>query len=290
MDFVGDGDHPRLRGVDRRRSGSRHGCAGSSPLTRGRLELQPIHARRARIIPAYAGSTLTIVHAPDVTWDHPRLRGVDLPKSAIARSSNGSSPLTRGRLRSSSDIGARPRIIPAYAGSTQWWSRCESFQWDHPRLRGVDQHPTKAVWSFDGSSPLTRGRLTLVPNPPDVSRIIPAYAGSTTQTKGKPCSNMDHPRLRGVDPRTERTPNTMDGSSPLTRGRRGAPAVRDLRLGIIPAYAGSTGMIEARRGRFPDHPRLRGVDFPKYACIAVGNGSSPLTRGRRSLSQGRGKL
>ena len=70
--------------------------------------------------------------------------------------------------------------------------------------------------------------------------IIPAYAGSTVKLDSVCAVLADHPRLRG-----EHTPGRLRlrllmGSSPLTRGALGAAAPRDLKDGIIPAYAGST--------------------------------------------------
>ena len=111
-------DHPRLRGVHAGASAQEQADAGSSPLTRGAPANIPGLEVPHRIIPAYAGCTLTRPARLDKYQDHPRLRGVhDLP-DAVFELRRGSSPLTRGARRKSSVTMTRFRIIPAYAGCT----------------------------------------------------------------------------------------------------------------------------------------------------------------------------
>ena len=50
-----------------------------------------------------------------------------------------------------------------------------------------------------GSSPLTRGGLTLVVVPSSSVRLIPAYAGRTHSPASFVLVNPAHPRLRGAD-------------------------------------------------------------------------------------------
>ena len=71
-----------------------------------------------------------------------------------------------------------------------------------------------------GSSPHTRGARSWRRRMGSMSRIIPAYAGSTEA-------------LYGARP-------GFVGSSPHTRGARDVLAGPDRHLRIIPAYAGST--------------------------------------------------
>ena len=73
------------------------------------------------------------------------------------------------------------------------------------------------------------------------SRIIPAYAGSTTSSARMDDRAWDHPRIRGEHKAASGTVSKALGSSPHTRGAR---LRRRVELGlrrIIPAYAGSTG-------------------------------------------------
>ena len=71
----------------------------------------------------------------------------------------------------------------------------------------------------------------------------------------------------------------IGGSSPHTRG-----ALDDFvglvgELGIIPAYAGSTGTQAWRGSLFRDHPRIRGEHDSGEGIPAAQVGSSPHTRG-----------
>ena len=68
-------DHPRIRGehlYPRERPGA---GSGSSPHTRGAQRILAKDPVTARIIPAYAGSTLAAVRRWPSIWDHPRIRG-----------------------------------------------------------------------------------------------------------------------------------------------------------------------------------------------------------------------
>ena len=71
-----------------------------------------------------------------------------------------------------------------------------------------------------GSSPHTRGALSITNNAGVAARIIPAYAGSTGALHGDRVDVQDHPRIRGEHVRAE--------------------LPRLVVVGIIPAYAGST--------------------------------------------------
>ncbi|ERH20056.1 hypothetical protein HMPREF0043_00185 [Actinobaculum sp. oral taxon 183 str. F0552] len=172
-------DHPRIRGehVDPITIGI--GQWGSSPHTRG---AHPGHAADkcdARIIPAYAGST--VGSSPDAghAVDHPRIRGEHVWASLPRSISAGSSPHTRGAL-TNSHVGFPPgRIIPAYAGSTARSPCRYPSTADHPRIRGEHQRAPVCDLHQVGSSPHTRGAR----RPWFIDcrgwRIIPAYAGST---------------------------------------------------------------------------------------------------------------
>ncbi len=150
---------------------------------------------------------------------------------------------------------------------------------DHPRLRG--EHDA-CEWLFEpasGSSPPTRGARTRVTRCHEISRIIPAYAGSTSRVPPRATLNRDHPRLRGEHSEDRQLDGSVLGSSPPTRGARLGDRRRAQLGGIIPAYAGSTSWSPPAGERSRDHPRLRGehsVDLP--ADIGDG-GSSPPTRG-----------
>ena len=151
------GDHPRIRGEHEFDQRVRVVEAGSSPHTRGARPGLRCSSRRARIIPAYAGSTTLSCARRSGIRDHPRIRGEHLAATSFNSAMEGSSPHTRGARLGLSPGGLGARIIPAYAGSTTHLARkCPSWT-DHPRIRG--EHPVDlfVAEGGGGSSPHTRG-------------------------------------------------------------------------------------------------------------------------------------
>ena len=153
---------------------------GSSPHTRGALDIFISVHYQYRIIPAYAGSTA-------------------LAEAGQERAA-GSSPHTRGALLVGPEPLRTPGIIPAYAGSTTTGRACRLPAGDHPRIRG--EHSVAAR--------LRDGR----------GRIIPAYAGSTQPPNRPGGAGTDHPRIRGEHHRPPQCDSPPRGSSPHTRGAR----------------------------------------------------------------------
>ena len=193
-------DHPRIRGEHRVETTGPYTSVGSSPHTRGAPIGSACPGAPPRIIPAYAGSTAYLI--------------------ACRSSRLGSSPHTRGAPAARSPPLQRCRIIPAYAGSTCVGPPGVAGPGDHPRIRGEHRHPIRHTRRQLGSSPHTRGAPESKSLGGFFSRIIPAYAGSTSRRRLPAC--------------------TATGSSPHTRGARLAPTGPAGGRGIIPAYAGST--------------------------------------------------
>ena len=112
-----------------------------------------------------------------------------------------------------------------------------------------------------------------------MGRIIPARAGFTRPWCTGQCGRRDHPRSRGVYPRSNDSFASSQGSSPLARGL----LIRGIRSGssarIIPARAGFTPTIRTRTGPGADHPRSRGVYPATRDARHSYPGSSPLARG-----------
>ena len=255
---------------------------GSSPHTRGAHQVTGVGLERERIIPAYAGST----RATACRWsrgpDHPRIRGEHPRSCSTVAVSLGSSPHTRGARGPDHDRDWAVGIIPAYAGSTPPWSAGRPSPTDHPRIRG--EHAVaivKAAWE-GGSSPHTRGAHRSDHPCHSRLRIIPAYAGSTSNQASAPSKTADHPRIRGEHFAFPELRLYRAGSSPHTRGAHPIFDEAYRKERIIPAYAGST---LRRHGYLPtrsDHPRIRGehrLDIPWPQAM---QGSSPHTRGART--------
>ena len=136
-------DHPRIRGEHVAWSGVSEALRGSSPHTRGALDREAVRTGIDGIIPAYAGSTSMGNFISIFDPDHPRIRGEHVTRRMPETSTKGSSPHTRGAPPPAHGGGRRPRIIPAYAGSTVVLTLVVSRDQDHPRIRG--EHMLGAV-------------------------------------------------------------------------------------------------------------------------------------------------
>ena len=199
-----------------------------------------------RLIPAHAGKTQTRQGPSNQFGAHPRSRGenAEVMIGFIVRS--GSSPLTRGKLARQLREGMTARLIPAHAGKTvhSWGPsfRCAA----HPRSRGENAQAQKRVIIKNGSSPLTRGKLSAVWVVISVFRLIPAHAGKTHPAGHDAVDPRAHPRSRGENPSRGSVIAATFGSSPLTRGKRRVGASVNPRRRLIPAHAGKTPYWRSR--------------------------------------------
>ena len=153
------------------------------------------------------------------------------------------------------------RLIPAHAGKTEPNHRAGCAAQAHPRSRGENLRMGRKLLEKDGSSPLTRGKLTCERTDHFSNRLIPAHAGKTVKQPPHPLSLSAHPRSRGENERGLSSFVRLIGSSPLTRGKheRVGPFAPGGRL--IPAHAGKTLRRVQPLRRLPAHPRSRGENF-----------------------------
>ena len=234
-----------------------------------------------RIIPAYAGSTRALNPGGVFSADHPRIRGEHTSLWADRDFVSGSSPHTRGAPQMFEDPDLPPGIIPAYAGSTSKSRvRIQPVK-DHPRIRGEHVLLQGDRGAGRGSSPHTRGAPATAPAKTALTRIIPAYAGSTFNALVLSSRATDHPRIRGEHADGVLTRMSIGGSSPHTRGARCASSPISTRQRIIPAYAGSTPGRHSPAPTPRDHPRIRGEHALRVGGHLQVVGSSPHTRGAR---------
>ena len=171
--------------------------AGSSPLTRGKPDLQVPHTYRAGLIPAHAGKTPRTRRACNASGAHPRSRGENRGREPRDVVGAGSSPLTRGKLGDSGIFISWTGLIPAHAGKTPDRNRPARHDRAHPRSRGENVEGTADLLEAEGSSPLTRGKLTDAAPPTESRRLIPAHAGKTRSVSPKTNTRKAHPRSRG---------------------------------------------------------------------------------------------
>ena len=170
-------DHPRSRGEYAFSRYRKPGFTGSSPLSRG-IHQHPQGQRLVRrIIPALAGNTTGRGRIFAKPWDHPRSRGEYSWNGVVCHDPS--------------------RIIPALAGNTGRIRTAVPRCRDHPRSRGEYATRTSRATPSIGSSPLSRGILTIHIDGDPVLRIIPALAGNTRTMGCREKNPWDHPRSRG---------------------------------------------------------------------------------------------
>ena len=253
-------DHPRMRGEDAAPIAAQFSSHGSPPHARGRLEQPVALGRPFRITPACAGKTWAGFYHGVQLEDHPRMRGEDASELKPETAGVGSPPHARGRPRTLTGRGCRPRITPACAGKTEIWASDRRSYRDHPRMRGEDDGETLTVWSRPGSPPHARGRLPELAGNRLSERITPACAGKTCRTCVCVTGVSDHPRMRGED-EEEIAPGVYEqGSPPHARGRPTSPTWCQASFRITPACAGKTVFGQRRRRRrsgSPPHARGR---------------------------------
>ena len=128
--------HPRSRGENPDRQFRAGHGAGSSPLTRGKPQSPQARQNRNGLIPAHAGKTAGSQTRAGAWRAHPRSRGENQPGTTSARSTTGSSPLTRGKLPRSLHLRIDGGLIPAHAGKTGSARGSLPTRRAHPRSRG----------------------------------------------------------------------------------------------------------------------------------------------------------
>ena len=133
--------------------------AQAHPRSRGENVADVRVARSAEwLIPAHAGKTWCLFGGVLARWAHPRSRGENRMGLATQPGEWGSSPLTRGKLRSGMTAMLPRGLIPAHAGKTGGQVPALAGFGAHPRSRGENRFQSSRGSSFRGSSPLTRGK------------------------------------------------------------------------------------------------------------------------------------
>ena len=232
--------HPRSRGENGIFVFSVIFLVGSSPLTRGKRLSSQRTSTAARLIPAHAGKTTGRAWRCAGSWAHPRSRGENRRAGQITHGRVGSSPLTRGKLTVPRGKQSEIRLIPAHAGKTCHQTPSDGAGQAHPRSRGENKGEFKFRDEFEGSSPLTRGKLLSIIMAALTPRLIPAHAGKTTKDGPNYIAGRAHPRSRGENCRASWSTSSRRGSSPLTRGKRSNARYPSTHNGLIPAHAGKT--------------------------------------------------
>ena len=275
--------HPRSRGENEGITGTTPRWWGSSPLTRGKRMPVCVSDNRFRLIPAHAGKTPQSDAQHQSCSAHPRSRGENLDAPDRAINTNGSSPLTRGKLPPVPVGRGRAGLIPAHAGKTPPWLGVTSWCTAHPRSRGENPDGRLRGGFRFGSSPLTRGKRRAARLHDRLGGLIPAHAGKTMTWWCQYGDLGAHPRSRGENRLPVGASRTTIGSSPLTRGKPGTIVAYAGVSRLIPAHAGKTAAFSEATRRARAHPRSRGENIVSRCELSHVTGSSPLTRGKPAI-------
>ena len=131
-----------------------------------------------------------------------------------------------------------------------------------------------------GSSPLTRGKRQLPKRRGVVPGLIPTHAGKTNTAPANAATAGAHPHSRGENMPGTQESATLEGSSPLTRGKLFPAIASRAEDGLIPTHAGKTGGSITLSNSTRAHPHSRGENMRAVPGIWIDGGSSPLTRGK----------
>ena len=195
----------------------------------------------------------------------------------------GASPLTRGKPRLIRARAASSGRIPAHAGKTHQPRPGNSRPRAHPRSRGENCVRSLRNTGVLGASPLTRGKRDVQPPSGVHEGRIPAHAGKTMPQSTGDRQFWAHPRSRGENGWPERHITPNQGASPLTRGKPRLNVIYKTIARRIPAHAGKTLRHGTATVRAAAHPRSRGENPSFGISSAVGEGASPLTRGKPEM-------
>ena len=198
--------------------------------------------------------------------------------------SMGSSPRVRGAVSAqayaSDDLG----IIPARAGSSLAPRNLPCQARDHPRACGEQVLRPMMLPPGSGSSPRVRGAVEVDAAGYQRPGIIPARAGSSQDWPYATPRFQDHPRACGEQPSPAGPAGPPPGSSPRVRGAGRLNDAGGGRRGIIPARAGSRGLMPGTGAGRRDHPRACGEQSTTTPAAPLIPGSSPRVRGAVGLA------
>ena len=189
--------HPRVGGEHFLACGVGEGVGGSSPRGRGTRAGQDRRGEVARVIPAWAGNTISPPRSSMPATGHPRVGGEHGLSRGAQQPGGGSSPRGRGTPGGAVGVEADHRVIPAWAGNTRQSSRGRRCRSGHPRVGGEHYVLIGYSSSLDGSSPRGRGTLTWPAPVRQGGRVIPAWAGNTGRGAVSSTTRPGHPRVGG---------------------------------------------------------------------------------------------
>ena len=150
---------------------------------RGKDTFRIVSGRTRRITPAYAGKSFFLLFNSFFVQDHPRLCGEKRLTPADRSAKQGSPPPMRGKERAPFPVGLHLRITPAYAGKSCSTDKRPFRKRDHPRLCGEKCALVLCKYTNMGSPPPMRGKALILLMQQFRTRITPAYAGKSRDSR-----------------------------------------------------------------------------------------------------------
>ena len=193
--------------------------------------------------------------------DHPHSRGENDAAAERAWVPVGSSPLTRGKHLADRVHELTHGLIPTHAGKTWCASARPQRSRAHPRSCGENRCILVDQWSRWGSSPLMRGKHRACDHFIGALRLIPAHAGKTMTSARASFACRAHPRSCGENSGKLRYSKVVEGSSPLTRGKRYTDSSAFSIVRLIPTHAGKIWRFGSSPGSATAHPHSRGENY-----------------------------
>ena len=171
-------------------------------------------------------------------------------------------------------------FIPTRAGK-MWSTRVRHSAAEvHPHSRGENHVERGFAFHHQGSSPLARGKSVARWCRQGRIRFIPTRAGKIGWGVVGVFVDWVHPHSRGENPSETLGPSSEAGSSPLARGKCSWELTSLPIQGFIPTRAGKMVPRGAIPTALPVHPHSRGENLLDSAKSVMGDGSSPLARGK----------
>ena len=152
--------HPRVCGENHPGALLVGGRPGSSPRVRGKRSRTFQTTDAPGLIPACAGKTGWHTGRLFCGWAHPRVCGENTAQGSHIDFLAGSSPRVRGKPGCDPRAGQGEGLIPACAGKTGIYGRGSGGSAAHPRVCGENWGAGFWTFSWPGSSPRVRGKLT----------------------------------------------------------------------------------------------------------------------------------
>mgnify|MGYP000961096976 CR=1 FL=1 len=191
----------------------------------------------------------------------------------------GSSPYTRGTLKSGPDQVLFDRFIPIHTGNSCEKRSRPLTHTVHPHTHGELGRIAPGNTRFTGSSPYTRGTLSYERSYNVLKRFIPIHTGNSYADTICEMTDSVHPHTHGELWSRDDKSWGIFGSSPYTRGTPITGYKQKAGARFIPIHTGNSTWSASNRRAPSVHPHTHGELENRLNQLVLSCGSSPYTRG-----------